>query len=246
MLSLQFQPTNDSARSTFSQLVCARKMTAEVLEPHRVEIQRARDDLASRLRELITRLEDEGEVVGAVAQDCAFAYAGPAVESKDGHVQVQLPLGDEASGQVIGGQLLERFRAASLGRGQWSVKVSPAARDWAASNEQRDYFAWRLTLPLGRAAPGQFFSPAELEDGLHEAVYGALLAQAAVGGTLSGLPYPGNLHVSLDGVREILPGPAEGLVELHHARFSANIAGADNLFLGVELMGGSGLIVRAK
>lgn len=246
MFSLQFHPTNDAAQSTFSQVVCARQMTASVLEPHMGEIRQARDKLACLLRQLIIRIEEQGEVVGAIAQDSAFAQLEPAVESNGGRVFVRLPVASAARAHEIGQQLLERFKAASLGRGQWSLEVSSVARMLALSNAQHDYFGWRVSLPLCVPAIGPDYSMAEVEDGLHDAIYGALLAQAATGNGVSVPPYPGNLHVTLDNVQELRFGDDEGVVDLHHARFSANVVGASGLFLGVDLMDGSGLIELAK
>lgn len=246
MLSLQFRPLNESARTTFSQLVCARKMTAEVLEGLAAEVRGAQDLLVSRLSKLIKRLEDEGEAVSPVTKQCALAQLGPAVVSRGGAVHVRLPLADKAVVEVIGQRLLDRFRAASLGRGDWSMEACPVSRGWALANEQRDYFAWKMTLPLERPSFGALHSPGEIEDGIHEAIYGTMLAQAAAGTSLPVPPYIGNLHVTLVSIGEVIAGLEPGQVELHHARFSVNATGEPDLFVGVELAGGSGLIVRGK
>src|SRR5699024_2820136 len=142
----------------------------------------------------------------------------------------RLPVADAATARAIGQQLLERFWAASLGRGKWSMEASPSSRGWGLSNVQGDYFGWRITLPLGRPAIGNVYSPAEIEDALHEAVYGVMLAQGATGSSISTPPYPGNLHLSVDGVQEIRIGAAANLADLHQVRFSANVSGAASLF----------------
>lgn len=246
MLSLQFQPLNDPARSTFSQLVCARKMAAEILDAHASHIETAKAELAGRIDSLVRRLEGEGEVVGHVTRDCAYAQLGPAVSSRRGHVHVRLPLAERPLVQAIGQQLLTRFKAASLGRGEWSVEVVAADRGWTLTNDQRDFFGWRVTLPLEKPGFDTTHSPGEIEDGIHEAIYGAMLAQAATGASLSIPPYIGNLHVSLIRVEEVLHDPQSGLTDLNHARFSANVVGGKNLFVGVDLNRGAGLIVRGK
>lgn len=246
MFSLQFTPTNEAARRTFSQLICARRMTAGVLDSHMAEIHQAQNVLAERLRGLIISLQDVGEDVSPVAQDCAFAQVEPAVESYEGRVCVRLPVADEATALRISLLLQDRFKAASLGRGEWRVDVASATGGWALSNTQRDYFAWRITLPLGRPGMGRFYSQQEIEDGLQDAVYGALLGQAAIGGNLSAPPYSGNLHLALENAQEVGVGSESHLTDLHHLRFNANVGGRGNLFLGVDLMAGSGLIAPAK
>ena len=246
MYLLLFKPSNDSARSTFSQLVCARKMSAAVFAQAAEEIRPVQDALAGRLRQLIIRLEEEGGLIGKIAHDCAFAQLSPAVESKNGRVVARVPAADLEHAHRIGSQLLSRFKAASLGRGSWTFEAQPVAGQWGIANAQRDYFSWRITLPLGRPMLRTSFVPAEIEDGLHDALYGALLAQASITHGRSHAPYPGALHVALDGVQEIHEGPAEGLVDLHEVRFNANISGGNKLFVGLDLMGGSGLIQSAK
>lgn len=246
MYRIQFEPTNDAARSTFSQLICARRMTAGVLAAHEGLMTQHHAGLRAGVLRLAATLREQGDVVSEVAHECALAQVAPAVESNEGHVYVRVPAPSEAAADSLAQALLARFQAASLGRGQWKYSVAPAAGGWSLANSETDYFAWRVTIPMGQLGRDGHFSREELEDALHEAVFGALIGQAVIDGAPSSAPYSGNLHVSLGAAHENGAGGESRLIDLHRLRFSANVAGGQVGFIGVDLMAGSGLIVPAK
>jgi|GEM_PF-4336118 len=243
MVYLLFAPINQPARKCFSTLICARRLTHYVLDEYEHAWAAATAERTAALGRILGALADRGVPASQAAVEAAHGQLGVGVESRDGEITVRVPFVDPSEAAQLADRLLIAYRAASLGKGDWTVSVESDVHDWSLASVDREYFVPRAALPA-LAVSASTAAADEAEEALGEALYGAMLAAAASSGARP--PERRRLFVQVERAKKVVRTGDASAIDVHAARFVSNIAASSSRFIGVDSDCGFGLIVPVE
>lgn len=248
MVTLQFEPQNEAAKATLARTRPSRHLLATALSkdfpqlfgPFPFEPGPIPAELLVAIRTAA------GAPLPALTERCLVIPPEAVAFVRDGRVILYLDApADQAD--ALAKRLRARLVASSLGQGSWSVETTVDEPSIELSSRMHGF--WIPTLDLPIPADTEQDDIEWVEDALADALYAAMISQAAVAEdpfkAIGYLPQRSQIHVANARATRQFRG-ADGDADLAaytRVTFEANVAVRGSIFIGEAYGAGSGLLM---